>query len=265
MTKLSTVPYAHEPGLIARLLGVALEAVNAYGVKLLRIRRIVYHSHLSIAYTLIPTGLVAFHTTSHSSFRFTARSPQRSDRPDQRPARLQESRTIALALAVASLRRRSPHDHEHRERRSAIPSPRPRQAVTSAQRRAGPDAPAPYNAKYLQFTVRYGYSPKSLQYGTLGEYDKCWLNTQGLCTRGLQLYVPTKLCVRRRVACAACRFSSSAVRGLAETAEMLKMDAPFVIAHHPSSTRSPLELSEAHHGGGKRTTCSAASSIAMRL
>ena len=25
-------PYAHEPGLIARLLGVALEAVNAYGV-----------------------------------------------------------------------------------------------------------------------------------------------------------------------------------------------------------------------------------------
>jgi hypothetical protein len=37
MTKLSTVPYAHEPGLIARLLGVALEAVNAYGVKLVRI------------------------------------------------------------------------------------------------------------------------------------------------------------------------------------------------------------------------------------
>ena len=35
--KPSTVPYAHEPGLIARLLGVALEAVNAYGVKLLRI------------------------------------------------------------------------------------------------------------------------------------------------------------------------------------------------------------------------------------
>ena len=33
----STVPYAHESGLIARLLGVALEAVNAYGVKLLRI------------------------------------------------------------------------------------------------------------------------------------------------------------------------------------------------------------------------------------
>ena len=28
MTKPSTVPYAHEPGLIARLLGVALEAVN---------------------------------------------------------------------------------------------------------------------------------------------------------------------------------------------------------------------------------------------
>ena len=40
MTKLSTVPYAHtslDPGLIARLLGVALEAVNAYGVRLLRI------------------------------------------------------------------------------------------------------------------------------------------------------------------------------------------------------------------------------------
>ena len=34
MTKTSTVLYAHEPGLIARLLGVALEAVNAYGVKL---------------------------------------------------------------------------------------------------------------------------------------------------------------------------------------------------------------------------------------
>ena len=35
MTKLSTVPYAYESGLIARLLGVALEAVNAYGVMLL--------------------------------------------------------------------------------------------------------------------------------------------------------------------------------------------------------------------------------------
>ena len=34
----STVPYAYEPGLIARLLMVALEAVNAYGViRLLRI------------------------------------------------------------------------------------------------------------------------------------------------------------------------------------------------------------------------------------
>ena len=32
-----SVPYAHEPGLIARLLGVVIEAVNAYGVKLLRI------------------------------------------------------------------------------------------------------------------------------------------------------------------------------------------------------------------------------------
>ena len=30
MTKLSTVPYAYDPGLIARLLGLALEAVNAY-------------------------------------------------------------------------------------------------------------------------------------------------------------------------------------------------------------------------------------------
>ena len=37
MTKPSTVPYAHEPGLIARLLGVIIEAVNAYGVMLLRI------------------------------------------------------------------------------------------------------------------------------------------------------------------------------------------------------------------------------------
>ena len=35
--KLSTVPYAYEAGLITRLLGVALEAVNAYGVRLLRI------------------------------------------------------------------------------------------------------------------------------------------------------------------------------------------------------------------------------------
>ena len=49
MTKPSTVPYAQEPGLIARLLGVVIEAVNAYGVKLLRIYRIVCHSHLSIA------------------------------------------------------------------------------------------------------------------------------------------------------------------------------------------------------------------------
>ena len=32
MTKLSTVPYAYESRLIARLLGVVLEAVNAYGV-----------------------------------------------------------------------------------------------------------------------------------------------------------------------------------------------------------------------------------------
>ena len=35
--KLSTVPYAYESGLIARLLGVALEAANAYDVRLLRI------------------------------------------------------------------------------------------------------------------------------------------------------------------------------------------------------------------------------------
>ena len=35
MTKLSTVPYAPESGLIARLLGAVLEAVNAYGVRLL--------------------------------------------------------------------------------------------------------------------------------------------------------------------------------------------------------------------------------------
>ena len=32
MTKLSTVPYAYTPGLIARLLGAVLEAVSAYGV-----------------------------------------------------------------------------------------------------------------------------------------------------------------------------------------------------------------------------------------
>ena len=32
---LSTFPYPYEPGLIARLLGVVLEAVNAYGVRLL--------------------------------------------------------------------------------------------------------------------------------------------------------------------------------------------------------------------------------------
>jgi hypothetical protein len=37
MTKLSTVPYAYASGLIARLLGVALEAVDAFGVRLLRI------------------------------------------------------------------------------------------------------------------------------------------------------------------------------------------------------------------------------------
>ena len=35
MTKLSTVPYAYEPGLIARLLGVALEAANAQGGKVI--------------------------------------------------------------------------------------------------------------------------------------------------------------------------------------------------------------------------------------
>ena len=34
MTKVSTVLFAYEPGLIARLLGAALEAVNAYGVSL---------------------------------------------------------------------------------------------------------------------------------------------------------------------------------------------------------------------------------------
>ena len=31
------IRHAHEPGLIARLLGVVIEAVNAYGVMLLRI------------------------------------------------------------------------------------------------------------------------------------------------------------------------------------------------------------------------------------
>ena len=34
--KLSTFPYTCKPGLIARLLGVALEAMSAYGVRLLR-------------------------------------------------------------------------------------------------------------------------------------------------------------------------------------------------------------------------------------
>ena len=33
MTKPSTVPYAYEPGLIARLLGAVLEAAHAYGGK----------------------------------------------------------------------------------------------------------------------------------------------------------------------------------------------------------------------------------------
>ena len=33
MTNLSTVPYAYEPGVIARLLGVVLEAAHAYGVR----------------------------------------------------------------------------------------------------------------------------------------------------------------------------------------------------------------------------------------
>ena len=33
MTNLSTVPYAYEPGLIASLLGLVLEAANAYGGK----------------------------------------------------------------------------------------------------------------------------------------------------------------------------------------------------------------------------------------
>ena len=37
MTDMSTVSYAYEPGLIARLMGVVLEAVSAYGVRLLRI------------------------------------------------------------------------------------------------------------------------------------------------------------------------------------------------------------------------------------
>ena len=36
MTKLSTVPYAYDPGLIARLLEVVIEAVHAGSVKLLR-------------------------------------------------------------------------------------------------------------------------------------------------------------------------------------------------------------------------------------
>ena len=37
MTNLSTVLFAYEPRLIARLLGVVLEAACAYGVRLLRI------------------------------------------------------------------------------------------------------------------------------------------------------------------------------------------------------------------------------------
>ena len=47
--KLSTVPYAYiqAPGLIARLLGVVLEAVGAYGVRLLHRLRIAYGSYLS--------------------------------------------------------------------------------------------------------------------------------------------------------------------------------------------------------------------------
>ena len=36
MTKLSAIPYAYKPGLIARLLGVVLEAVSAHGVRLLQ-------------------------------------------------------------------------------------------------------------------------------------------------------------------------------------------------------------------------------------
>ena len=35
MTKLSTVSYTHEPGLIARLLGMVLKAVSAYGGKVI--------------------------------------------------------------------------------------------------------------------------------------------------------------------------------------------------------------------------------------
>ena len=41
MTKLSTVPYAYEPGLIARLdvgLGAVLEAAHAYGGKVTILR-----------------------------------------------------------------------------------------------------------------------------------------------------------------------------------------------------------------------------------
>ena len=35
MTKLSTVPYAYEPGLTDRLLGAVLEAAHAYGGKVI--------------------------------------------------------------------------------------------------------------------------------------------------------------------------------------------------------------------------------------
>ena len=39
MTKLSTVPYAYEPGLIARLLGAVLEAAHTYSVRYVRLLR----------------------------------------------------------------------------------------------------------------------------------------------------------------------------------------------------------------------------------
>ena len=38
VTYLNTVPYAYEPGLIARLLGVVVEAAHAYGGKVTLLR-----------------------------------------------------------------------------------------------------------------------------------------------------------------------------------------------------------------------------------
>jgi hypothetical protein len=73
MTKPSTVPYAYESGLIARLLGVVIEAVNSYGVKVIAcMKNRACHSHLSIACTVNKVYSKAVNTVCHLSCAYVS-------------------------------------------------------------------------------------------------------------------------------------------------------------------------------------------------